>query len=117
MEYKLIKTGKDLLYFEVIGNYSQQEGERIIKELHNRCVKGKISKILVDITKKDGNIPVLDRFFFGTLIAKLFSYKIKMAVIGKKDQVTRFSEVVASNRGARLGIFREKKEAIKWLKV
>jgi hypothetical protein len=57
----------------------------------------------------------MDRFFLGVMISELFSYKIKFAVIGKKDQINKFTETVAFNRGGRLMIFSEKTEALGWL--
>ncbi|HUI30046.1 MAG TPA: DUF4180 domain-containing protein [Candidatus Acidoferrales bacterium] len=115
MKYSLKETKEDYSYFEITGIYSLDEGKKMIEEIYNHCMENKIHKLLVDITKKDGIIPNFDRFVLGELIAKLFSFRIKLAVIGKKDQINKFSETVAHNRGSQLFIFSDKTEALEWL--
>lgn len=116
VEYRIVEGNDEILYTAVSGTYSEIEGTRIIEELHEECEKRKKRKLLVDITGKDGVIPVADRFFFGKQIAGLYRYNVKMAVIGRKSHITRFSETVAVNRGGNLGIFDNKPDAVAWLK-
>jgi hypothetical protein len=115
MKYNLIEQNDEYLHYEITGKYSLDKGEKIIEKIHDQCVEKKINKLLLDITKKEGVIPTMDRFDLGELIAKLFPYKIKFAVIAQKDQIDKFSETVAFNRGARLMIFSDKTEALEWL--
>ena len=115
LNYNLIIEEGNYLCFEVFGEYSLVEGKRVLQEIFDKCVCNDACRLLVDITKKEGIIPDIDRFFLGEFIAKLFTYEIKFAVIGKKDQINKFSETVAYNRGTRLNIFSDKKEALKWL--
>ncbi len=71
---------------------------------------------MIDIREKDGSIPEMDRFFLGEYIAKLNLNKwIKTAVIAKKEQINKFSETVAQNRGAQLYISSTEEDAYEWL--
>jgi len=115
MKYSLIEENNRYLHYEILGKYSLDKGKKILEELYAQCVEKNIHRLLVDITKKDGVIPTMDRFDLGELIAKLFSFKIKFAVIVKKDQMNKFSETVAVNRGANLYVFSDQKEALEWL--
>jgi len=115
MKYNLVESKKEYLHLEITGKYSLEQGEKLFEKIHDECVERKIKKLLLDITKKEGVIPTMDRFIFGKLIANLFSTDIKFALIAKKDQINKFSETVAVNRGARFNIFSDKTEAIEWL--
>ena len=45
----------------------------------------------------------------------LFPFSLKVAVLGRAEQITKFGENVAVNRGARVLVCSEKTEALRWL--
>jgi hypothetical protein len=115
MKYRLVEENKSYLHFEITGKYSKYKGKKIIEDIFEQCVEKKVNRLMVDIRKKIGVISDWDRFFFGEFIARVFTYKVKLAVIGKKELINRFSETVAVNRGTQLFIFSEIPEALDWL--
>lgn len=116
MEYRLVENTDQYIHFKITGEYSLGIGKEILGKLVDLCRESKNNKLMVDIREKDGEIPQMDRFFLGEHIAKInFGTSIKLAVIGKKEQINKFSEIVAQNRGTQLKIFSDVKEARKWL--
>jgi hypothetical protein len=83
--------------------------------LYNECTRIGKYKLLIDITKKDGDIPDWDRFQLGEYIAELFRAKVKIAIRASRTKINRFSETVAVNRMANIQLFAAIKPATKWL--
>ena len=59
----------------------------------------------------------MERYEVGVKAATLFRYKLKVAVVYKTEEINRFAETVAFNRGMNVKIFNTKEEAISWLEV
>jgi hypothetical protein len=115
MKFEVIEANHDYLFVEITGDYKLYSGMKLMEEIFDLCQERNVNKILIDITKKQGMISNWDRYILGKLIAKLFSYKIKLAVIGRKELINKFSETVAQNRGGKLFISSDKADAMEWL--
>jgi hypothetical protein len=61
------------------------------------------------------DVSVMDRFILGEKVAELLSYKIKAAVVWPENDITKFAETVASNRGGKLIVVGNEDDALKWL--
>lgn len=72
---------------------------------------------LVDRTAGVGTLDGLERFDRGRLRASCLNRRIRMAVLGRPDQVhaTRFGELVVRNRGDRFRVFTDRPQAERWL--
>ena len=116
MDLQLVGMTDTYLHYKCCGDYSLKEGEQLLQKIYNTCLKYKVKSVLVDITEKNGHIPDVHRFLLGKFIAQLYSYKIKIAVIGRRDEINKFSEDVAINRGGRLLVTADKDEAVVWLR-
>jgi len=64
-----------------------------------------------------GQMSVIDRFDVAEYGARTIHERIKVAVLGREDQILpdRFFEQVAVNRGLRLKLFTDADEAADWL--
>ena len=84
--------------------------------IQSQCEKENMKKILVDLLNvSDINVPTMDRFYMGEKIAKVLGSKIKIAVVGPKEQINKFGENVAVNRGGRLFVAESFETARHWL--
>lgn len=57
----------------------------------------------------------LVRYRTGELMAEIFGARFKLAFLGRAEGITRFAETVAVNRGARVCVFADEKDAVAWL--
>lgn len=57
----------------------------------------------------------IQRFQIGEVIADLFRYRYKIAMVYPAHAITRFAENAANNRGAHLQVFGDETTALGWL--
>jgi len=88
----------------------------IQKIILDECEKEKKYKILINALNVAGtNIPTMDRFFIGEEIAKVIGPKIKIAVVWPEQDIDKFGETVAVNRGGFIRVLGNIASAEKWL--
>ena len=82
------------------------------------CAKEDCDKILFDCTPMAGNMSAVDRFEVAEYSASILPRTLRIAVLGRQDQILpdNFFENVARNLGLTLTVFSEIDDAIKWLK-
>lgn len=57
----------------------------------------------------------IHRFQVGEVIADIFKYQYKIAMLYPAHAINRFTENTANNRGAHLQVFGDEASALKWL--
>ncbi|MBN1781942.1 hypothetical protein JW948_12495 [bacterium] len=116
MDYRLIENNDSYLYYKITGQYSLRKGTVILDKLYNICAECNAKRLLVDIREKNGRIPETDRTYLGDYISKInFNGSIKLAVIARKEQISRLPDNAAQIRSAQMDVFTSKTDAVKWL--
>lgn len=103
------------LLVEKFDKYSLKSLLSCIQNIKEECELESLNKALVDISKMQGNVSILDRFQLGKEIAKVLGHKIKLAVVSNANHINYLGENSAVNRGARMKMFTDVKNAIEWL--
>lgn len=97
------------------GPYDLKKYQDAIREAENFCRQNGLKKIVADITKNEGNIPVVDRFQLGIEMANILGSKIRMAILAPSGIIDKLGENTAVNRGGRVFVTSSKEEALAWL--
>jgi len=106
----------DYLVMTVAGDYHYWDFVEYPKIARRKCEAENINRILVDLLLvKYTEIPTIELFFLGEILAETIRNRIKMAIVWTGDNYDRFLQTVATNRSARLRIFDLKKTAEFWL--
>ena len=100
----------------ITGEYNSSDFHSYPKTILAECEKERMSKVLVNALEVKGtNISTMDRFFLGEEISKTFGPKIKIAVAWPAQDINKFAETVALNRGAYIRVMGDINSAEKWL--
>lgn len=111
---------EEYLTFRLIGKNVEDLNENEMVEFFGMILeyvkKYDVKKILINAKGLDYTIFTKERFAIGEYVAKICTkYNIKIAGIRNSKQTDNFTEIVADNRGANVGFFDSKEEAVKWL--
>ncbi len=119
-EHRLLRV----VYF---GEFSLSRAEQTFQEILDALVENKLQKVLIDGRQVMGEPEPLERFYYGKYTADAvnltinrkrievprFAYVLKEPVLDPK----RFGETVAVNRGMRVKMFDDIKQAEWWLGI
>lgn len=98
------------------GPYDIKKYQNALREVEIFCRQNGLKKILADVTKNKGNIPVVDRFQLGVEMANILGIKIKLAILAPPFMIDKLGENTAVNRGGRVFVTSSREEALAWLK-
>jgi hypothetical protein len=103
--------------FEFLGEFSPPAAMKVVDAMVATCVESECYRVLLDCRQMSGPLSVIDRFTVAEYGAQVILRRIKIAVVGRDDQVQedRFFENAAVNRGLRLKVFTDADEAVGWL--
>lgn len=118
---------RGILCANYTGEFSLREAESSFQEILDALIEHKLKKVLIDGRQVVGSPEPLERFFYGRHVADAvsqtvnrhnievprFAYVLKEPVLDPR----RFGETVAVNRGMRVKIFSDMKQAEWWLGV
>ena len=100
----------------ISGNYYYWDFIKYPKIILKKCEAESTYKILVDLVLvKYAEIPTIEMFFLGEILAETLRDKIKMAIVWTGKEQEKFLQTVATNRAACLRIFEVTKTAEFWL--
>jgi hypothetical protein len=99
----------------VTGRYDFEEMMDLVQPFRDATVDAGRSRLLVDCTRMEGNVPEPDKFFIGEKIAKVFRADLKSALLMPRENITKLGEMVAVNRGASFRVTDSEPDAIDWL--
>ena len=126
MEVSLqVNAERRLLIVNYSGDFSLTEAESTFLDLLDTLVEHKLSKVLVDGRQLVGHPEMLERFYYGTFVADavnrtvsrekcavpMFAYVMEHPMLDPN----RFGETVAVNRGMRVKVFENPRQARWWL--
>jgi len=110
------KDKGDFLVLTIKGDYDYWEFIKYPKIIKKKCEDLKNNKVLVDLVPvKYNEIPTIELFFLGEILADTLRDKIKMALVWTGKDEKLFLQAVANNRAACLRIFDIIKTAEFWL--
>ena len=110
------KDKDEFLVLTIKGDYDYWEFIKYPKIIRKKCEELKKYKVLVDlILVKYKEIPTIELFFLGEILADTLRDKIKMALVWTGKDEKLFLQAVANNRAACLRIFDITKTAEFWL--
>ncbi|MBN2317109.1 MAG: hypothetical protein JXM79_24500 [Sedimentisphaerales bacterium] len=118
MTYRIrFQKDNNCVFLVYSGEVHIDEARLARKELREVLAAHLCNRILVDETRAEKKISVIDQHQFTTEYGSEFSSDVHIAVIVRQEQISeaRFVENVAFNRGIHLKIFPNQKDAINWL--
>ena len=111
---------QDYVEVRYLGSFRLVLFKQQMEQSAKACLEHKCCRLLVNITELSGYSPITaERHQIGSLGAQLTRDKLKVAVLGTKDQITtdQFTTQVARNRGGVVQTFVDRDEALAWLLV
>ena len=100
------------------GPYSLDAFLHLIETTFEAAAEAQRSAAFVDLTGVTGTPPTtMDRFEIGVSVAEHHHNPLRIAAVGAYPMIdpSRFAQVVANNRGARLKVCVDNDEALAWL--
>jgi hypothetical protein len=100
-----------------IGMGAAGEASERFESIAEHCNLTKNNKLLIDTTRYDVTVSVLDRFSLGTSLLIFAGRRIKVAFVCRPEQIDarRLGRVVAENRGVTVEVFTDFQAAEEWL--
>ena len=103
------------LSVSIRGKWTEESARRVIEEIKSEAEKYNQSRVLLDLMEiLPPDIP-FTRFKTGIYIAQVWGSSLKVATVARQEFITRFTENVAANRGAKLKAFTDEEQALQWL--
>jgi hypothetical protein len=68
-------------------------------------------RVLMDLRGVEGQPKEMDRFYAGQRVAQVFGFRIKVAVVARREVINKFGENTAVNEGARLNVVSSEPDA------
>jgi hypothetical protein len=93
------------------------EASAKFESIAEHCKFTKNDKLLIDSTRYDVKVSVIDRFFMGTNLQIFAVRRIKVAFVCRPEQLDarRFGRLAAQNRGVTVKVFTGFQSAEEWL--
>jgi hypothetical protein len=117
MEYNRdVKVTDDYIIITVTGSYTGIKDTFTAFDImiEEAVTHGK-NKILLDISKVEGQIPLLDSYELGERAAKVWGHKYKIAILYQAEKIKGMFENVAVNRGGNVRVVPTFEKAETWL--
>ena len=103
------------LFIRAAGYYSLENMKDLFATIVSKSEECGYNHVLLNTNEVAGSIPELDRFLLGEHAASLWRPKLKMAIVSQPENINKFAENVAVNRGANLQILDDDEKALEWL--
>jgi len=107
---------KEYLYYTISGEYDRADFTSYAALILKECGKQNVHKVLVNALNVTGtDLSIMERYIVGETVAQLFPPSIKLAVVWPEEDINRFAETVAVNRGVFVRVFPDIATAEHWL--
>jgi hypothetical protein len=105
------------LEVRVEGLFSPNTIEDFIRSFASLILERKATRVLADALRVTGTPSTLDRYTFGTGLARIVPASVRLAMLARTEMADpqRLGSMVARNRGLAAEIFDDRDEAIQWL--
>lgn len=105
----------DYLLVEVSGEYSMFGFKELTKRIRLEAQEQKLSKLIIDLTRVEGDIEDWEGEHLGEYVAFSSQHKLKSAIIVQGNFYTQKFEDVATSRGTDIRVFTDREPALQWL--
>ena len=120
MPYHLtIEENPSYLHAKVTGTHNAENARRFLVEVHEACVRGNYSAVLLEMNLSGPSLSTVSIF---DVISERSPDALKLKRIAYVDagserdpRQARFAETVARNRGVRVRLFRNVDDAERWI--
>lgn len=114
---KLIENKGEYIFIDYREPYTYINALKLLKEAAEVCAAGNCNKLLLRFADMPGKVKTLDRFELGVQGAFILRRIARIAVVYRREEMDRFMETVAANRGLNIRLFDNMEEAQAWLDV
>jgi len=103
------------LAYTVAGPWTLQNTYALIDSIKQETGRHGVTRVLVDMRATEGLPSDMDRYKWGVRAAEVLGGRVRVAVLGRSEQINRFGENTAVNRGADVNTLTDPDEALRWL--
>lgn len=117
-EDTVITRREDYLHIEFTGEFSVAAANRTIDLMLNACAEHQCSRVLMDCRRMTGHMSLMGRFEVAVYAGTAVGPELRIALLGRPDQVlpgNYFVESVARLRGVDVREFFNEEKALEWL--
>jgi hypothetical protein len=111
-----VNPAEGYVHCVITGLVSAADVQGLIHRVRREAETAKCPNVLLDLTEAFAKKALLDRFSMGVQAADSWGDRIRVAVVFRPAEITKFFENVAVNRGAQVAVLPSKPAALKWLK-
>jgi hypothetical protein len=116
MEFSFkVNQAKGYLHCVITGLVSATDVQGLVHRVRRESETAQCPNVLLDLTEAFAKKTLLDRFSMGVQAAEAWGSHIRVAVVFRTAEITKFFENVAVNRGAQVAVLPSKSAALKWL--
>ena len=106
----------EYLYFTISGEYDRADFTSYAALIMKECGNQNVHKVLINALQVSGtDLSIMERYIVGEVVAQLFPSSIKLAVVWPEEDINKFAETVAVNRGVFIRVFPDVAAAEHWL--
>lgn len=103
------------LIVEASGDWTEESFRGLIDVARDRAARLGITRIFLDMRAVSRPDAAITRYLSGIYVANTLGPKFRMAALGAPENVTRYGETVARNRGCDFRVFTDDNLAMGWL--
>lgn len=116
MEFSFkVNQAEGYVHCAITGLVSATDVQGLVHRVRREAESAHCPKVLLDLTEAFAKKTLLDRFSMGVQAAEAWGSEIRVAVVFRPAEITKFFENVAVNRGAQVAVLPSKPAALKWL--
>lgn len=112
---KIIEHKGEYIFVDYREPYIYKNAVKLLKEAAEICATENCKKILFRFVDMPGKVRTLDRFELGVQGAIILRHVARIAVVYRREEMDKFLETVAVNRGLNIRLFDNMEEALSWL--
>jgi len=109
------KRNKEFLDVIFSGERSFAAISDLIDIVYKQCQKNNLRRVLIDVSEAEGEWKDFDRFLAGEKVSQVFKHHYKILAIDKEENINKFAENTAVNRGADFLVTPDRKKGLEWL--
>jgi hypothetical protein len=108
----------DCAFFRPEGRATWQSFVALLEQAMSECREARVTKLLVNVALlSHAPLSVADRFSLASEMARVWDRSIRIVVVVRPDHrdQNHFVQLVAANRGLRIGVSGTEDEGLTWL--
>ncbi len=105
----------EYLQVKMRGKWNETYINMALDEIKAEADRQGFKRLLVDLLEMSRPNSEMARFLAGEHLAKIMPYPYKVTAFAKSEDINKFGETVAVNRGAWFRVFSDEQTAIEWI--